>query len=433
MISSREVIEKTISRIVLGDSRTDVFTKVYDDKARAEAAAADSRNISGISLGSLDGVVVSVKDSFDIQGEATTAGSRVLKDAPLAKQDALVVKRLRRAGAIILGKTSMSEFAFTGLGLNPSYGTPGNALDPDRLPGGSSAGAGVSVAEDTSEISIGTDTGGSVRIPASFNGVVGFKPSFASLPTDGIFPLSKTLDTVGPLARTVQSCADAYAVLSGEEASTLPNISISGLRIAVPRGVLFSEMDSMVSEGFERSLILLEKSGAQLIDCSIDDLIESQYECQGNHSIAGIEVCTHIENYLETQEPQIDPYVFKKISQSRHISATQYIRLLQRRHELMISMEGRLVEYDVLALPTTPVLAPLIKHVQNNETEMKRLDDLILRNPQIANFFNLTSISLPMPKMSFPSGFMLMMRSGEDSRLLMLSKAIETIFFDNNS
>ncbi|TIO95788.1 MAG: amidase, partial [Mesorhizobium sp.] len=199
----------------------------------------------------LDGVVVSIKDLFDVAGEPTRAGSAMLAGAQPAAQDAAIVRRLRQAGAVILGKTNMTEFAFTAIGDNLHYGTPGNAADASLIPGGSSSGAGVAVGEGSSQISIGSDTGGSVRIPASLNGVVGFKPTARRVPLDGAFPLSATLDSIGPLARSVGDCAVADAIMAGEEPMALQPIPLAGLRIGVPRGRLFDDTQADVAAAFE--------------------------------------------------------------------------------------------------------------------------------------------------------------------------------------
>ncbi|MGN6144609.1 MAG: amidase family protein, partial [Mesorhizobium sp.] len=217
MPSSRDRLEEILNRLQAraGDER--VFTRLYIEPARAAADAADARRKAGFTLGPLDGVIVSIKDLFDVAGEPTLAGSVLRRTAPPAEADAAVVMRLRRAGAAIIGKTAMTEFAFTAIGDNPHTGTPGNAADASLIPGGSSSGAGVSAAEGTSEIAIGSDTGGSVRIPAALNGVVGFKPTARRVPLSGAFPLSPTLDSIGPLARSVAQCAAADAVMAGEE------------------------------------------------------------------------------------------------------------------------------------------------------------------------------------------------------------------------
>ena len=208
MTSTRDRLEEILARLAAGAGER-VFLKLYAEAARAAADAADVRRKTGSPLGPLDGAIVSIKDLFDVAGEATTAGSAILRDAAPAAVDAVIVRRLRQAGAVIIGKTNMTEFAFTAIGANPHYGMPGNAADASRIPGGSSSGAGVSAAEGSSDIAIGSDTGGSVRIPASLNGVVGFKPTASRVPLDGAYPLSHTLDLIGPLARTVAQCAAA--------------------------------------------------------------------------------------------------------------------------------------------------------------------------------------------------------------------------------
>src|SRR6266571_7398043 len=216
--SARDRLEEALTRIAdpQGEGARACLT-VYDQTARAEADAADARARAGVTLGPLDGAIVSVKDLFDVAGEPTRAGSKVLAEAPPAAADAPVVRRLRAAGGVIVAKTNMSEFAFTGIGANPHYGTPGNPADRTRVPGGSSSGAVVAVADGMCEIGIGSDTGGSTRAPAAFCGVVGFKPSKFRVPTEGAFPLSYTLDSVGPIARSVSACAAADAVMAGDD------------------------------------------------------------------------------------------------------------------------------------------------------------------------------------------------------------------------
>src|SRR3984957_10218230 len=218
-LSCRDKLEYALDRIAdpKGEGARTVLT-VYADAARAAAHAADARAASGISLGPVDGAIVTIKDLFDVAGEVTRAGSKVLaEEGKPAATDAVVVRRLRAAGAVIVGKTNMSEFAFTAIGVNPHFGTPGNPADRSRVPGGSSSGAAVAVADGMCEIAIGSDTGGSVRIPAGLCGVVGFKPSRQRIPVEGLFPLSFTLDSIGPLGVSVADCAKADAVMAGNE------------------------------------------------------------------------------------------------------------------------------------------------------------------------------------------------------------------------
>src|SRR6202030_390940 len=231
-LSARDRLEQALVRIAdpNGEGGEACLT-VYADAARAAGDAADARAKNGVSLGPLDGAIVSIKDLFDVAGEPTRAGSKILADeASPAAADAPVVRRLRAAGAVIVAKTNMTEFAFSGIGANPHFGTPGNPRDRARVPGGSSAGAPVAVADGMCEIAIGSDTGGSVRIPAALCGIVGFKPSRQRVPTAGAFPLSTTLDSIGPLANSVADCAKADAVMAGEDFAPLEPLPLAGLR-----------------------------------------------------------------------------------------------------------------------------------------------------------------------------------------------------------
>jgi aspartyl-tRNA(Asn)/glutamyl-tRNA(Gln) amidotransferase subunit A len=426
---TRDRLEEILARL---DARTGgerVFLKLYPDQARAAADAADARRKVGVSLGPLDGRIVSIKDLFDVAGEATTAGSAALADAPPAALDAAVVARLRRAGAVIVGKTNMTEFAFSGIGLNRHFGTPGNAADPTRVAGGSSSGAGVSVAEATSEIAIGSDTGGSVRIPAALNGVVGFKPTHGRVPLDGAFPLSGTLDSIGPLARSVADCALADGVMAGEEPGELVPFPLSGLRIGIPRGRLFGDIDDAMAQGFERSVKVLEAADARIVDHFIDDLLAEMREATKAASIASVEAAEVHADLMATQAwSLVDPRIGGPIARRAAVPAHAYIRLLWRRNALAAAMDQRLTPVDVLALPTTPVVAPEIRPLLDDDDLYDRTDGLLLRNPQVANQFDLTAISLPMPGMSLPGGFMLFARNGHDHRLLSIAAAVEDVF-----
>ena len=241
---ARDRLEAALARIAdpAGEGARACLT-VYAQSARVEADAADARAKSDLSLAPLDGTIISIKDLFDIAGEPTRAGSTFLAHAAPAAQDAPVVRRLRAGGAVIVAKTNMTEFAFSGIGLNPHYGTPGNPADRSRIPGGSSCGAAVAVADAMCEIAIGTDTGGSTRIPAALCGIVGFKPSQWRLPTQGAFPLSFTLDSIGPMARNVADCALADAVMAAEEPRPLEPARLAGLRLGIAQGVSLQDLD----------------------------------------------------------------------------------------------------------------------------------------------------------------------------------------------
>ncbi len=419
----RDILEARLARIAAGDPA--VFTRLYPEAARAAADAADARRRDGVSLGPLDGAIVSIKDLFDVAGETTRAGSVLLADADPARADAPVVARLRRAGAVILGKTNMSEFAFSGLGLNPHYGTPGNAADPERIPGGSSSGAGVSVGQGTSDVAIGSDTGGSVRIPASLNGVVGFKPTARRVPLAGAFPLSYALDSLGPLARTVADCAAADAVMAGEEPLPLEAFPLAGLRIGVPRGVLFTETEPLVAEAFERALAALSRAGARVADHPIDDLLAAMDAALPDGSIAAIEAAAIHADWLDSRAEQYDPRVHRRIVAGRSAPAARYVRTLRRRAALIAALDGHLAPLDVLALPATATTAPRIAPLEADDAAFLAANRLMLRNTAFGNFFDLTGLSLPMPGLARPAGLMLLARHGQDRRLLAIGAGIE--------
>ncbi|TNC15241.1 amidase [Methylobacterium terricola] len=424
MSTVRADLERRLALIEAPASRH-VFTKLYPEAARAAADAADARRKAGLSLGALDGTIVSIKDLFDVQGEATTAGSSIRRRAEAALQDAPVVARLRRAGAVIVGKTNMSEFAFSGLGLNPHWGTPGNASDPSLVPGGSSSGAGVSAALGTSDIAIGTDTGGSVRIPAGLNGVVGFKPTARRVPLAGAFPLSPSLDSIGPLARSVEACAAADAVMAGEEYRPLKAAPLRDLRIGVPRGLLFTETDPMVAQAFEAALSTLGAAGARIGDTPFDDLLARMAEATAGGPIASVEAAEIHADWLDAEAAGFDPRVHARITRGRTVTAAAYIRMMRARAVLIEAGDERLAPLDVLALPATAIPAPSIASVAEDDAAFGRINLLMLRNTMVGNLFDLTGISLPIPGQAKPVGLMLLARHGHDRRLLEIAAGVE--------
>jgi len=428
MSSARDRLEAVLSRLAERAAGEKVFTKLYPDVARAAADVADARRKAGIRLGPLDGEIVSIKDLLDVGGEPTLAGSLLRRTAPPAQQDAPVVQRLRRAGAVIVGKTNMTEFAFTSLGLNPHYGTPGNSADAGRIPGGSSSGAGVSVAEGTSTVAIGSDTGGSIRIPAALNGVVGFKPTARRVPLDGAFPLSFALDSLGPLARTVAECAATDAVLAGEEPLPLLPARLDGLRVGIPRGYLFSDTEEPIVRAFENAIRELERSGARLFDIAIDDLVDAMNEATQYGSIAGMEGAAIHADWLEAgTDVPVDPHVSVPLARYAKAPVPIYIRTMRSRAGHIVEMDRRLVDFDVLALPTVPIMAPLIEAVMADPKFEDRMEGLLLRNTEVFNYFDQCAISLPMPGTVLPSGLMLVGRHGDDRRLLAIAAAVEAL------
>jgi aspartyl-tRNA(Asn)/glutamyl-tRNA(Gln) amidotransferase subunit A len=423
----RDHLEQILARL---DARRDsekTYVKLYAESARAEADAADHRRQTGATLGPLDGRIVSIKDLFDVVGEPTLAGSIIKRTAAVPQQDAVVVERLRAAGAVIVGKTHMTEFAFTAVGLNPHYPVPGNATDESLVPGGSSSGAAVSAAEGTCDIAIGSDTGGSVRIPAALNGLVGFKPTASRIPLDGAFPLAPSLDSIGPLAHSVADCAAADAIMAGEPAAELAPRPIAGLRIGVPRSQLLAGLSAEIATAFAASLDHLTAAGAVLVDCGIDDLIDRLREATAIGSIAGLEASRVHADWLSDEDAPVDARVSSTLRRRLLTPQAALDALLETRAGLARTMDERLSACDLIVLPTTPIAAVSIASVEVDKAEYDRVEGLLLRNCQVANQFDLTAITLPMPGLTRPAGLMLVGRNGTDRMLLAVAASVEAL------
>ncbi|HEX5280223.1 MAG TPA: amidase [Micropepsaceae bacterium] len=426
--SARDHLEACLERI--GDPRGEgarTCLTIYATEARAAADAADARARAGHALGPMDGKVVAVKDLFDIAGETTRAGSTALRDAPPAASDAAVIKRLRAAGAVIVAKTNMSEFAFTGFGINPHFGTPGNPADRTRVPGGSSSGSAVAAADGMCDIGIGTDTGGSCRIPAALCGVVGYKPSKFRVPTDGAFPLSFTLDSVGPLARSVADCAAADVVMAGDPPSTLEPVSLNGLRLGIPQGLPLRNLDATVQVRFSNAVAALKRAGARISDETIP-LLDDPARVQTKASFSSVESYAIHRKLLMQHSDDYDPMVRTRIEAGRDISAADYIDMGRQRAALIRAMNERLSELDGLIMPTVPIVAPKIADL-SDPAAAREPNLLLLRNPALANFFDLCAISLPLPREGgLPTGLMIFARNGQDRQLFRIAAAMERLF-----
>jgi aspartyl-tRNA(Asn)/glutamyl-tRNA(Gln) amidotransferase subunit A len=422
--SCRDRLEQALARIADPNGEgVRTCLSVYADAARAAADAADARAARGDSRWPLDGVIVSIKDLFDVAGEPTRAGSRVLaEEAAPALADAVVVQRLRAAGAVIVAKTNMSEFAFSGLGANPHFGTPGNPADRARVPGGSSAGAPVAVAGGMCDIAIGTDTGGSVRIPAALCGLVGFKPSRRRVPADGAFPLSKTLDSVGPIAKSVADCAKADAVMAGEEFAPLAPVALAGLRFGIAEGLPLDRLDQTVAAAFAGAIARLDNAGAK-VSREILPLFDDMVAVNNKGGIAPPEACAVHRDRLKRRAADIDPNVRVRIERGCAVTEADYAWMLAERARLVRAMDGRLAELDVLAMPTSSIVAPTIAEVADPKIFGAR-NAAVLRNTAVINFFDLCAISLPLPA-PLPVGLMLIARNGQDRRLLGIAAAVE--------
>jgi aspartyl-tRNA(Asn)/glutamyl-tRNA(Gln) amidotransferase subunit A len=425
--SSRDRLEQALSRIAdpQGEGARACLT-VYANAARAAADAADARRKAGVSLGPLDGAIVSIKDLFDVAGEPTRAGSKVLADeAQPAAADAPAVRRLRQAGAVIVAKTNMTEYAFSGVGMNPHYGTPSNPADRARIPGGSTSGGAVAVADGMCEIAIGTDTGGSTRIPAAMCGIVGYKPSARRIPTEGAFPLSFSLDSIGPMARTVADCALADAVMAGEEPMPLEPASLSGLRIGALQGLVLSNIDDTVGRRYPAALERFDKAGVRRSDAKLT-LIDAMVETNALGGLAPPEAFMIHRDRIKRRGDEIDPNVRARIARGGEMSAADYVYSQRRRAELVRAMDSVLSDFDAFVWPTTPIVAPAIAELEDAKAfSFKNM--LLLRNTSIVNFFDLCAISLPLPGDGFPCGLMLVGRNGHDRRVFRIASAVERL------
>jgi aspartyl-tRNA(Asn)/glutamyl-tRNA(Gln) amidotransferase subunit A len=428
-LSCRDRLEQALTRIAdpKGEGARACLT-VYAETARDAADAADARARHGVSLGPLDGAIVSIKDLFDVAGEPTRAGSKVLADeAAPAEADATVVRRLRAGGAVIVAKTNMTEFALGAIGANPHFGTPGNPRDRARVPGGSSAGAGVAAADGMCEIAIGSDTGGSVRIPAALCGIVGFKPSRQRIPTAGAFPLSTTLDSIGPLARSVADCARADAVMAGEDLVPAEPLALAGLRFGIVQGFPLDNLDETVGSAFAAAIGRLEQAGVRLTREPMP-LFDEMREVNAYGGIVQPEACAIHKDRMARRAADIDPNIRARIERGCAVSAADYIGMLYARERLVRAMDRRLAALDALIMPTSGIVAPTIAEVADPEIFAGR-NAMLLRNTSVGNFFDLCGISLPVPA-PLPVGLMLLARNGRDRMLLRIASAVEKMLAD---
>lgn len=424
--TSRGLVEEALARIAdpKGEGARS-FREVYDASARGAADAQDKLRKAGYRLSPLAGLPISIKDLFDVAGERTLAGSTALDDALPAAKDAAIVARLKAAGAVILGRTNMTEFAFSGVGINPHYGTPGNPWDRSRIPGGSSSGAAVAVADGQGVVAIGTDTGGSVRIPSALCGLVGFKPTQFRVPRDGAIPLSTTLDSVGPLANSVACCAITDAVLAGDVPKVPDAASVEGLRLAVPRGsFLLENLDPEVAEGFAGACGALSRVGARVTDLPLPDLADhAVINAKGGFSPS--EAWAWHADLIARRGRDYDPRVRQRIERGAQMIAVDYIRLIENRARFIARIAARTEPYDALLAPTVPVIAPRIGDFSADD-DFYRLNALILRNPSLVNFLDGCAVTLPVsPPGDAPVGLMLIGRRGTDKRLLAIARGIE--------
>jgi aspartyl-tRNA(Asn)/glutamyl-tRNA(Gln) amidotransferase subunit A len=431
--TSQELVTDCLTRISSSAGEgARVFLKVYGEQALATADFYDRMRQSGARLGPFAGIPVSIKDLFDVAGDTTLAGSTVRKGAPAAERDAISVARLRAAGFIVIGRTNMTEFAFSGLGLNPSYGTPLNPWDraTGRIPGGSSSGAGVSITDAMAFGALGTDTGGSCRIPAAMCGIVGFKPTARRVPLAGAYPLSPSLDSIGPLANSVACCASLDAVVAGQPfdpvAGLVEGLTASDLHLGVLTSYVTDGLEPVVADSFERALRALARAGAKLTDVSLPELAELP---RINHKggISSAEAYALHRALIETEASRYDPRVLVRILRGGEQDAADYIDLINMRADFTARVSRRVRKFDAVLMPTVPITAPALSDLASDDAYV-RVNSLALRNPSIVNFIDGCAVSLPchVPGTA-PAGLSLFGLRNSDAQLLSAAAVVESL------
>jgi aspartyl-tRNA(Asn)/glutamyl-tRNA(Gln) amidotransferase subunit A len=423
-LSARSLVDQSLARIMdpQGEGAR-AFISVSSESARARADEVDRRRAAGQALPEFAGIPLAIKDLFDVAGEVTRAGSRILASRPPAARDAPVVARLRAAGFIFIGRSNMTEFAYSGVGLNPHYGTPLSTFDraTRRIPGGSTSGGGVAVAEGMAVASLGTDTGGSCRIPAAFNGIVGFKPTASRVPRDGVYPLSQTLDSVGPLAASTACCATLDAILRGVDPQPLADTPLNRVRLLLPTTLVLDEMDESVARAFERAFDALVRSGITIVRQRLDEL-QRIPQINSGGGLAAAEAYAVHRTLLEQHREQYDPRVSMRILKGRDVDADE---VRKARAAVIDSMNSSTRGFDALVMPTVPIIPPPLAAFEK-DADYVRLNALVLRNPSLANFLDRCSISLPIHRPGeAPVGLMLIGHHDEDERLFSVANAIE--------
>jgi aspartyl-tRNA(Asn)/glutamyl-tRNA(Gln) amidotransferase subunit A len=429
-ISSLELTQEALGRIKDPNGQGAVtFIRLFEDQALTQAKASDQLRQAGLLRSALDGIVISIKDLFDVQGVTTLAGSQVLGDSDPAGADATIVHRLRRAGVVILGTTNMTEFAYSGLGLNPHYGTPLSPWDREtgRVAGGSSSGAAVSVIDGMALGAVGTDTGGSVRIPAAFCGLVGYKPTACLIDRMGTLPLSDELDSIGPIGSSVAACAQLADVLKGRASAALTAWPHRVMRLAVPNQIVFDGADDVVTQTFASACQALALSGVEIITIDLPELDElAELNKAGGFTAA--QAWAWHRGLLQSHAQAYDPRVRSRIMRAEGLDAKYLIRLRLAREDWIARVTEKISAVDALLMPTVPIVAPALQPLINDDEFYSRINLLVLRNASIINFLDGCAVSIPChAPAEAPVGLMLAAAGGRDDALLSMALRCEDV------
>lgn len=427
-LSARALVERNLANInnPAGEGKRS-FLKVHSEQARAAADAIDAQRKAGVPMGPLAGLTIAVKDLFDTKGDVTTDGTTIMaKNAP-ATADAVAIARLRKAGAIIIGRTNMVEAAYSGMGTNSHYGTPKNPYDraTGRIPGGSTSGGGVAVADGMAWGAIGSDTGGSARIPAALCGLVGFKATQNRIPLTGAVPLSTTLDSVGPLGRTVADVILMDAVMAGEADTTLTAVPLKGVRFLLPTNYLTEGVSDEVARCFARAVARLKSLGATIVEMNLP-LLNKAGTVNPKGTLAAVEGYNFHRKYIESGADQYDPRVIKRIKPGGSILGVDYVETIKQVAAFGKDMTEALAGFDGLISPTVIDIAPPISLVEQNEDEYYRFNGRMLRNCSVANLIDGCGLSVPCHSAGqAPVGFMVTGVRNSDRRILAIGLSLE--------
>ena len=426
-LTAVRVTEECLRRIDADNPRLNAFITVMADEARRQAREADQELAAGNDRGPLHGVPISIKDLLDVRGVPTTAASRV-REGHVAERDAPAIAHLREAGAVFIGKTNLHEFAFGTTSEDSAFGPVRNPHDPTRSPGGSSGGSAVSVATNMALASIGTDTGGSIRIPAAACGIVGLKAAFGEVSIDGVVPLSRTLDHVGPLAQSVTDACLLHHALMGDAAAQPPTpMPIHGLRLAVPRRYFCDLLDDDVRARFEEAIERLRTAGAHIDDVEIPHA--SDIAPVYLHIVLGDAAAYHA-TALETMPERYTAPVRIRLEMGRYVMAEDYVRALAGREQLRREVDAALAQHDALILPTLPIPAPTIgAHTVQIGSTAEPVRNLMLRLTQPFNVTGHPAISMPsgLTPAGLPCAVQLVGRKMRTDALLRVALACETL------
>ncbi|MBP6861608.1 MAG: hypothetical protein KBC57_04540 [Neisseriaceae bacterium] len=395
------------------------WVSVDEAAVLAQAEAADAQRRAGYVASPLAGIPVSIKDSFDVKGEVSAAGSKLFAQHDAATEDAPAISALRAAGAVLVGRTNMSEFAFSGLGYNPHHGTPCHPQRSDYIAGGSTSGGAVSVAGGMVLAGLGSDTGGSLRIPAAFCDAVGFKPTAARVSRQGVVPLSHSFDSVGAITHSVRDCALVDGVLSGQ-AHDLQAAPLAGLRLFVTEDYVLDQLAPEVAAAFSHSVTKLSQLGATIVPFAFSELHRIP-EINAAGGLTAAEVWSEHQDFFDAARAEYDPLVATRIERGRHISAGDYLRVQQQRAGLIELAQARLAYADAWLMPTVAIGAPKLTELADADTFF-RLNALALRNTTVLNFLDGCAVSLPLGQ---GLGLSVGGLAGQDAKILNVALSIE--------